>query len=460
LLKNIYLSEVRLSEGTKLVVKGKAYESLLDAAAYYKVNPTTLARRLRHGWTNEQAVGLEEKPQRIGSAKEVVYKGITYPNLKHLAEAFGKNVEMLRRKLRDGQTLDEALTKRVEKRIRVDAKSIEFNGNFYPSIKMLVDKYQVKSSVFKKRIKRGWTIEQALEIEDAPPRFRNFEGHARDTKWKNERSTATGVEPVPDAEGYKLYLIRNKKSPKQYVGITIGSLDARLKQHFSAVRRGRKGALQNAINFYGEENFTIELISNNARSFEELQDLEINEIAKRDCIKNGYNSAYGGSLGTSKQITIDGRTFPSFAQAAEHYGIDVAVFSLRITRLKWTPEEAVGLIERNWNGKSKLMKVDDIEFGSIRQAAIHFGKKVALVYARLNIGWTLKQALDLEKSPQTVKFTGKEIHAFGKTYKSISAAAADMGISAEPFRLRMKKGLTPEQAFHLARKKRGDLNHQ
>lgn len=443
-----------MAESTKLVVEGKTYESLLDAAAHYKLHPSTLARRLRYGWTNEQAVGLEEKPTRIGSAKKVVYKGVTYPNLKHLAEAFGKNAEMLRRKIRDGQTVDEALTERVEKRISANAKSIQFNGKSYPSIQSLVDKYQIKASVFNRRIKRGWTMEQALDVVDAPPRFRNFEGHARDTKWKNERSTATGVEPVPDAEGYKLYLICNKKSPKQYVGITIGSLASRLKQHFSAARRGRKGALQNAINFYGEENFTIELISNNARSFEELQELEINEIAKRDCIKNGYNSAYGGSLGTSKQITVDGRTFPSFAQAAEHYGVDVAVFSLRITRLKWTPEEAVGLIERNWSGKSKSIKVDEIEFESIRQAAVHFGKKVALVYARVEMGWTPKQALDLESPPQTVKFTGKEIYAFGKTYKSITAAAKDLGISKEPFRLRMQKGLTAEEAFQQARIKK------
>ena len=443
-----------MAESTKFVVEGKTYESLLDAAAHYKIHPSTLARRLRYGWTNEQAVGLEEKPQRIGSAKKVVYKGVTYPNLKHLSEAFGKNAEMLRRKIRDGQSVDEALTERVEKRISANAKAIEFNGKSYPSIQTLVDEHRVKASVFNRRIKRGWTMEQALDVVDAPPRFRNFEGHARDTKWKNERSTATGVEPVPDAEGYKLYLILNKKSPKQYVGITIGSLESRLKQHFSAARRGRKGALQNAINYSGEENFTIELISNNARSFEELQDLEINEIAKRDCIKNGYNTAYGGSLGTSKQITVDGRTFPSFAQAAEHYGIDVSVFSLRLTRLKWTPEEAVGLKERNWSGKSKSIKVDDIEFESIRQAAIHYGKKIALVYARVEMAWTPKQALDLESPPQTVRFTGKEIKAFGKTYKSIAAAAKDLGISAEPFRLRMQKGLTAEEAFHQARIKK------
>jgi hypothetical protein len=55
---------------------------------------------------------------------------------------------MIRRKLRDGQTLDEALTERHEKRISANAKAIEFNGNSYPSIQTLVDEYHVKASVF------------------------------------------------------------------------------------------------------------------------------------------------------------------------------------------------------------------------------------------------------------------------------------------------------------------------
>ena len=438
----------------EIVIQDKRYTSLLEAADEFRVHKSTLARRLRDGWTPEQAVGLAEKPKRIGSAKKVVYKGITYPNLKHLAEAFGKNAEMLRRKLRDGQTLDAALTKRADKKIRVDAKSIEFKGTLYPSIQMLVDKYQVKSSVFKKRIKRGWTVERALGIEEAPPRFRNFEGHARNTKWKNERTTATGVEPVPDIGGYKLYLIRNTKSPKLYVGITIGTLDKRLKQHFSSAKRGRKGALQNAINHYGEDCFSIELISNSASSFEELQDLEILEIAKRDCIRNGYNSAHGGSLGTSKNITVQGISFPSYAQAAEYYGVDATVFSLRIARLKWTPEQAAGLEDKQWKAKSKTLVVNGKTYSSIRQSAIELNKDIKLVYSRIEKGWTPEQALDVHKPPDSVKFTGKEITVQGKTYKSIAAAAAELGISAEPFRLRMLKGMTPEQALSTARVKK------
>lgn len=442
-----------MAKSTKLVVDGTLYESILDVAIHFKVNPTTLARRLRTGWSIEQAVEIVPPPKRTGNAQTVTYNGTTYTNLKHLAEAFGKNVAMLRRKIREGLSIEDAIEDKQLKKISPLAKPVDFNGKSYPSIQSLVDAHHITASVFNRRIKRGWSMEQALELQDAPPRFRNFDGHARLSKWKNERSTQTGVEPVPDADGYKLYLIRNKKSAKQYVGITIGSLDARLKQHFSAARRGRKGALQNAINFYGEQNFTIELISNTAKSFEELQDLEIAEITKRDCIKNGYNTAYGGSLGTSKQISVEGHLFPSFAQAAEHYGIEAAVFSLRITRLKWTPEEAAGLVERSWSGKSKTVTVEGLDFSSIRQAAMHYGKKTSLVYSRLGKGWSLGQALDIIEPPLTVKFNGKELIVFGKNYASISAAAKDLGIAEEPFRLRLLKGFSPEEAYAKARKK-------
>lgn len=68
------------------------------------------------------------------------------------------------------------------------------------------------------------------------------------------------VEPVPDTDGYKLYLVTNTLNGKVYVGLTIGTLEKRLKQHFAAARSGRKSAFATAINKYGEGAFTIELI--------------------------------------------------------------------------------------------------------------------------------------------------------------------------------------------------------
>ena len=186
-------------------------------------------------------------------------------------------------------------------------------------------------------------MEQALQIEPAPPRFRDFEGHARDHKWKEVRVAEGKFEPVPDLQGYKLYLVTNAVNQKVYVGLTIGPLENRLKQHIAAARRGRKSAFSNAIRKYGEQAFNIELLSTNAHTYNELQELEVLEIAKRDSIRNGYNTALGGSIGTSKAITIAGKTYQSYAGAAEAHGVDPVVFGLRVSRLKWTPEEAAGI---------------------------------------------------------------------------------------------------------------------
>jgi hypothetical protein len=60
-----------------IVIQGKRYSSLFEAADEFGLHKSTLARRLRDGWAPEQAVGLADKPKRIGSAKKVVYKGIT-----------------------------------------------------------------------------------------------------------------------------------------------------------------------------------------------------------------------------------------------------------------------------------------------------------------------------------------------------------------------------------------------
>jgi TPP-dependent indolepyruvate ferredoxin oxidoreductase alpha subunit len=51
------------------------------------------------------------------------------------------------------------------------------------------------------------------------------------------------------------------------------------------------------------------------------------------------------------------------------------------------------------------------------------------------------------------KFTGISIIVNGVTYKSIADAAKNLGISSEPFRLRIKDGMTPDEALQRARKK-------
>ena len=291
-------------------------------------------------------------------------------------------------------------------------------------------------------------MEQALQIEPAPPRFRDFEGHARDHKWKEVRVSEGKFEPVPDAQGYKLYLVTNTVNQKVYVGLTIGPLENRLKQHFAAARRGRKSAFSNAIRKYGEQAFKIELLTTNACTYEELQELEVLEIAKRDAIRNGYNTALGGSIGTSKAITLAGRTYQSYAGAAEAYGVDPVVFGIRVSRLKWTPEEAAGIEEKSWSGKSTPISVAGKIYGSVREAAKFYGQLPGTVHSRYRIkGWTIEQSLGIAPPPNRAPPSAKAASILGIEYESISAAAAALGVDANALRRQVRLALTSDEAY-------------
>ena len=130
-------------------------------------------------------------------------------------------------------------------RVNALAEAIDFEGKTYPSKDSLAKAHGTTWSVASRRILRGWNMRQALDLDPEPPRFRAHEGHASDTKWKHTRQILDKIEPIPDAEGYKIYLITNSVNGKQYVGLTIDTLTDRLKQHFAAARKGRKAPMPN-----------------------------------------------------------------------------------------------------------------------------------------------------------------------------------------------------------------------
>lgn len=438
-----------------IICQDTAYVSVLALAERFGIHASTLARRLRDGWSPEEAVGVLPKPKRKGHGTSVTYLGQNYPHMKALADALGIDAKTFRARLARGYSLEDAVTGNMKPRVSGAADAIDFEGTKYPSKDSLAKAHGSTWSIVSRRLLRGWNMRQALGLDPEPPRFRDHEGHARDTKWKNTRQSLVGVEPVPDADGYKIYLITNSQNGKQYVGLTIGTLQDRLKQHFASARKGRKAPLPNAIRKYGEVAFSISLIRSDARSYDELQEQEIQEIATRDTIKNGYNSAIGGAVGITKPITIQGKRFGSHAQAAEHYGVDVSVFNLRVSRLKWTPEQAAEIEERTWKGKEVEVVVKGIQYPSIRQAAITLGKDFRKVYDRYSEkGWTLEQALDLAPPPDTIKVTGLGLSAFGITYKSIAKAAEAHNINPESLRRRLIRGESPEAAISAAKSRK------
>lgn len=390
----------RMVKPVEVICNGLVFESIKALAEQYGMLPAKVTQRIAMGWTPEQAVGLSARHRRGSTGKPVEFNGVRYGSLVEASKALGLNPGAIAGRVANGYSTDDALSGNLKVRSGARSKPIEFGGKTYPSRDALCALHGEKWGNVSRRVSRGWTMEQALLLEPTPPRFRNFEGHARDQKWKVVRVAEGKVEPVPDAEGYKLYLVTNTVKGKVYVGLTITSLEHRLKQHFAAARRGRKSAFANALRKYGDAAFKIELIKSDARTYDELQHQEVLEIERRDSIRNGYNTAKGGSIGTAKNITVDGMVYNSYAMAAIAHGVDPLVFALRLGRLKWSPEEAAGLVARGKYGISEEVTVEEKTFPNLRAAAHAYGVVYGTAWDRYRKkGWTIEQSLGIEPAP-------------------------------------------------------------
>ncbi|MCM5569395.1 GIY-YIG nuclease family protein [Burkholderiaceae bacterium FT117] len=420
-----------------ITVAGETYSSISAACERFGVSPQTAARRLRDGWSAEQAFGLELAPASHHDGIEVRTSEGVFRSVSEAAARFGLKAGTIHARLRKGWSPDEAVGIAKRPRSPKNTGAVSCAGERFPNIKSLAERYGLRRALVYKRIRSGWTPEQAVERQEPPPRFRNQVGGARTRHWKKVDVVDGKEMPGGEAGEYKLYVIRNSVNGREYVGITVTPLALRLRGHRKNASMGVKGKLYNAMRRYGADAFSIELIRNDARDFGELQRQEIAEIACRDTLRNGYNTSPGGSIGTSKSISVGGRHFSSLAAAAAYFGIDTNVFGLRLRRLGWTPEQAAEIEPRERHARRRV-QVAGRGFPSLKAAAANYGLDYGLVHSRVVAnGWSVEQALGIAPAPGTSRYQGVKVRAFGKDFASFAACAREFGVKPESLRNRV-----------------------
>lgn len=89
-----------------------------------------------------------------------------------------------------------------------------------------------------------------------------------------------------------LYKITNNINGKVYIGKTYNSIQSRFQDHVANASRFPNRKLSKAINKYGKDSFSIELISKYEQGC--LEDKEVEAIKLYNSYKEGYNSTVGG----------------------------------------------------------------------------------------------------------------------------------------------------------------------
>ena len=136
----------------KVVYKGVTYKNLKACAIAYGLSYTTLRSRLNSGLTMEEAL---TKP--LHGIVACDHKGRTYPTMRAMAEAYGLSYMTLRSRLNSGLTMEEALTMPLHGIVACDHK-----GRTYPSMSAMARAYGLSYITLRTRLYSGLTMEEAL----------------------------------------------------------------------------------------------------------------------------------------------------------------------------------------------------------------------------------------------------------------------------------------------------------
>ena len=204
--------------------------------------------------------------------------------------------------------------------------SITINEKTYPNLKEAVRQLKPKASrkTIARKLKAGMTPEEAFDYL-----------------------------PNPGYSDGKVYLVTNTKTDKQYVGITVMTIDKRWAKHIEDSKNGvstNKFSLQTALRNFEVSDFCIKQIDKGT-SFIDLEKKEINWIEKLETLfPNGYNLNKGGSIGGSNKqpTTVHGIKFESQTKAAEYLSetkeisFDAAKKRIQVNRIDVRPPSKHG----------------------------------------------------------------------------------------------------------------------
>ena len=96
--------------------------------------------------------------------KNTIYKGKKYKSFSSLARHFGIEPKLFFKRLRNGWDIDEALQIPLERDYRIlNVKLFNYNGKLL-SVRQLAELSGISKRNIYKRINRGWSVEEAVEI--------------------------------------------------------------------------------------------------------------------------------------------------------------------------------------------------------------------------------------------------------------------------------------------------------
>ena len=178
-----------------IVIDGKPYRSKAAAAKAYGVSSKKVADRMRAGWTAAQAVGFALPPAQAKGAVSYTVEGVLYASLRQVALAYDIAIATLHRRV-------------VEQQIPIEKALDATQGSPWDRLRVTVDDidytyrqanahFKVQLETLRDRAERGLTPRQivGLDVDERPHNSQPVSVEGRDFVSTHAAATHYGVSP-------------------------------------------------------------------------------------------------------------------------------------------------------------------------------------------------------------------------------------------------------------------------
>jgi hypothetical protein len=137
-----------------IIVEGVKYNSLSELCESYGISYSLFTSRVANDWSVEEALGLEERNK--SKKGSLVVEGLNGEiSLAEFCRDMNVSYTVVRSRIKRGYTLEEAVTGKKLPKVTV-------NGVEYESLSDACEKLKMSYYVVCMRISNGWTLEEAF----------------------------------------------------------------------------------------------------------------------------------------------------------------------------------------------------------------------------------------------------------------------------------------------------------
>jgi len=344
------------------------------------VGIATVRSRLKEGWSLEDAL-LKPKQKTITTKLgEHTVEGKVYENLPSISEEYGISLNTIYKRYSRGSRGDDLVPPERRKNYIKPIQEVKYGfyaaGIGYSSAADACKNLGIKYVTFNSRMRRGLSIEQALEIEVVA------DGRVARKKLYDVNEEQKTVDEL-----------------SQIYDVPRATIRDRLK---------RGASIRQALN---------------------LDEIVEGSLGKQRDVKTKKR--------TRIRLEVDGKVFKSYKGLADAYDLPDYTVRQRIVEYGYSAEDAVKI-----DGKGKAIVLDGITYKSYTAAAESLGLSSDVLYTRLDKGWTIREAFELD-----MKETSWTVSYQGKVYKSLPELAKEKCILVTTLRRRMMQGMSLEEAI-------------